>query len=648
MRYRLFQVLTALLVILPLLSVSSAQAAGKEASLKVDVGYQNYYNPNTWVPIRVTVSAAKSRPLKGVLYFSVSSANLPFAGKFTWNLTHSRMVSPGLQTSSLTFGLPGLFLKNGGELMWQEGGRVIARSRLPGIAISGSEIAGVISEHPETVQFLAGVSSNNNTGELVTAYIPPQAIPTAVPLLSSINYLYVDGSAAALLSPLQITSIFNWVKAGGILILGGIQPNAGQISRFLGYSPVIPRIVLDQPPNLLTNYAGGAAISTNESLLFGALAPGAKALVGNGQYTLVAESSLGRGMVVYTGFDAASPDFISWSGNAQFWDTLLHTLRTQTVADKSNLFGSSGLWTLYSAAEQFPQLHAPPLWIWESVFGVYVFTVGPLLYFILRKRRKNELAWAFLPLISVLLAGAIYMVGVLQQPNGILTQSVGLVDLFDPGLAQIIGVEAMMSPQTRSYAIRMPQGTLSASMTDQAPSSVSKKVLSEISDQFGKITFNHVNAWTGKFIFSSRMTSGLGYVKGVLYAEGSTLAGYLTNATPLDLTSAALVYHNRVIALGNLNKGQSININVVLKNVSSRTSPVSVLGAVFPSASHGVGKSLYANVGNILGHPIPANEAMLVAWSHDQPVLFMPEGPVLPATPEWLTREMIPVTQIRG
>ncbi len=635
----------SLILALPSFPVMAAQ--DKQAGMKVNVGFQNYYDPRTWVPIRVTVSAVSRQPLQGVIVYEVSSQDRPFEGTYEWKVPVSASSAGGVQSSSLTIGLPGLFLKGGGELLWENNGQVVSQTHLPGIPISGSDIAGIISDRPQSVQFLAGVSSDYGSTELVTALIPPTSLPSSMTLLQSLSYLYIDGASASQLSPAQIKGILNWVRAGGILIFGGIEPNGGQVEGFLKESPVIPKIVLDQPPTLLAKYAGSQALRSNESLLYGTLAAGAKLLVGTPGATLVAEKQVGRGQIVYAGFDASAPDFLSWSGYAQFWDTLLHDLRSQVLKSTPNLFGSNGVWGLYLAAEQFPQIYSPPLWIWETVFGVYVFAVGPVIYFLLRRRRKNELAWVYLPVISFVIAAGIYLFGVMERPDGILTQSVGMVDLYDPNLAQITGVEALMSPQARSYSIQNTPGSWSAPMSEQQGNPNQTQTVNIFSGQSGKISFNRVSAWGGKFILTTKWAQGFGYVNGVLYQEGSSLAGYVTNHSIAGFNDAALVINHQVIDLGSLKKGQSVNVSAILDHASSHGNVMAGLGTVLSDAGYGVGKSLFNNSSWFLKKNIPAGDVMLVAWSHSEPAMLRPDGITLPATPQWIVRELIPVTQIK-
>ena len=642
-------IVTALLPFVLLLPSLQAMAAqDKQAAIKVNVGYQNYYDPRTWVPVHVVVSTVSRQPLQGVIVYTVSSRDRPFEGTYEWKIPAGVISAGGVQSSSLTIGLPGLFLKGGGELLWENNGRVVSQTHLPGIPISGSEIAGIISERPQSVQFLAGVSSDNGSTELVTALISPTSLPSSMTLLESLSYLYIDGAAASQLSTAQVKGINDWVRAGGILILGGIEPNAGQVGGFLKENPVIPSIVLDQPPTLLATYAGSAPLRTSESLLYGTLAKGAQLLVGTASNVLVAEKQMGRGKVVYTGFDASAPDFLSWSGYAQFWDTLLHELRSQVLKSTPNLFGNNGVWGLYQAAEQFPQIYSPPLWIWETVFGFYVFVVGPVLYFLLRRRRKNELAWMYLPAISFVIAAGIYLFGVIERPKGILTQSVGIVDLYDKQLAQITGVEALMSPQARSYSIQALPDAWAVPMSEQQSNPNQMQTTNFFSGQSGTISFNRVGAWGGKFILTTQLTQGFGDVHGVLYQQGNSLAGYVTNHSRMDFNDSAMVTNHQVIDLGPLKKGQSINISAIIDNLSLHGNVMAGLGAVLSSAGYGVGKSLFDNSAWFLKKNIPAGDVMFVAWSHNEPALLKSEGVTLPATPQWIVRELIPVTQIKG
>ncbi len=614
-------------------------AATGTVTMSVGVGFQSYFDSSVWVPVRVAISYFGKQKLQGDLVYSVGR-KYPFEGTLEWPVS----ITKG-QPNVYTVGVPGNLLRHGGNLKLFIHGELYASTRLIGISVEGSDVAGVVSNHPQSVQFLAGVSSTNGTSELVTAYIKPQALPSSAQLLQTLRYLYVDGSAAAELNSKQVTAIDAWVRSGGILILGGVEPNAGQIGFFSHISPVNGSIVLDRSGGQLAAFAGSAPLHTTLPLLYGVAKKTATVLVGNVNQALIAVNELDRGEVVYVGFDAASPALVSWSGNALLWDGIAHSLHSAILSAKPDLFGANGMLSLMGAAEQFPQLHSPPLWIWEITFGVYTFLCGPLLYIVLRRRRKNEWAWFVLPLISLVVAGGIYEFGVVQRPNGILTQNVGVVDIVDQQLAQAVGVEALMSPQTRSYRIVTPPATWSVALAEEATGYANDGSV-RFSAANNVTAFHHVRAWGGRFVYSIHEAHHFGQMTSDLYVSGNSIAGNVVNDTSVNFSDAALIENGQVIDLGSMKRGKVVEVDTLLHTNKKTHDVLAALATALQSASHGVGHALFNEVESFVAAQAPQGDVLFIGWTHHEPNMFHPIGSTLPAVPQWIIRQVLPVTPV--
>ncbi|MCY0875424.1 MAG: hypothetical protein OWT28_04025 [Firmicutes bacterium] len=628
---------TALIVTCTIPAVAATRPA---MNLRVAIGFQNYYNPRVWAPVRVTVTDLRQRAIHGQLIFSIRSGGVyPYEGSLHWPVT----VRPGAP-SVLTVGIPGRLLQAGGQLTFVSGHTVLASSRLLGVPIE-TDMTGVVSQSPQSVQFLAGVSSASGTSEMASPFIPPTALPTNATLLQSLTYLYIDGAAAQALTEGQVGAIRQWTRAGGILVLGGMEPNAGQTAAFSRLSPVQPAVVLDQAGVQMGTYAGTPPPRGVVAQLVGAAKDQARVLVGSRQQALVAYQPYGRGEIGYVGLSVTSPNLISWPGNAIFWENFLHSLKRMTLSTTPDLFGASGAATLMGAAELFPQLHTPPLWIWELVFTIYLLLCGPLLYLFLRRRRKSEWAWLVLPGVSIVLAGAIYELGVVQRPNGILTQSVGLVDIIDGQNAQAVGMEAMMSPQARTYSVVMPAQTLAIPMADRLTGDAHDDEVN-FTGGASSLQFNRVQAWGGRFVFAIRTTHKVGQLHGDLFISGKTVGGFITNGTSLNFASLAIVVSGQAFGLGPLREGQTAKVELLLRKQSAHTPFASQLGVALPSAASGVGRALFDYAKALASGPAPVGTAIVIGWTHQAPRLFGTDGAVLPAPPQWIVRDVLPMTTV--
>ncbi len=617
-------------------SVALASMQNPQLTLRSSVGFQSYYNPQTWVPVRITVVNRGSARLTGDLSFSIAH-HAPFGGLLKWPLT----VLPQ-STVKTTIAIPGNMLNNHAVLSFVVNGVSQALTRLAGVSTLGTSPTGMVSTTPQAVQSLAGVTLNSGAVQMVTAYLTPEQIPAHSMLLQSLSNLYLDGEVASALSTQQVHAILDWVKAGGVLILGGVQPNAGQTLPFQSVSPVTPQVVIDSKGTALATFAGAPPMSGPLPELLGIATSDSRVIIGDAKNALVADRAYGRGIIAYVGLNPASPLLLSWAGNTMFYTALFEALHTQLARARFDLFGASGSWSLVTAAEQFPQLHAPPLWLWATIFLLYLFAAGPGLYVLLRRNRKHGRAWWILPILSVFVAGAIYEYGILVRPNGILTQSIGLIDIVDPHMAEATGVEALMSPQTRVYSVSTPSGTYAVPLSESDV--LPKQTTTTFLPSGSLLNFSEVRAWSGRYAFVAGVMRRFGAFKTTLYRTKNEIYGTVTNQTTSSYTDLALVIHGKVIMLGSLRAGHTTYVQTVLTD-STKVPFALQLANALPSSSSGVGRSIFEFV-NELASPSLPSQAILIGWSHVEPKLFYPDGAVLSASPQWVVRELVHVTKV--
>lgn len=617
-------------------SPALASVANPQLTLRSSVGFQSYYNPQTWVPVRITVVNRGKRPVAGDLIFSVTH-HAPFGGLLRWPLT----VGPQ-STVKTTIAMPGNMLNQHAVMSFVVSGVTQALTRLAGVSTLGASPTGMVSATPQAVQSLAGVTIGNGAVQMVTAYLTPSQIPAHSMMLESLSNLYLDGEAASALSVSQVHAILDWVKAGGVLILGGVQPNAGQTLPFQNVSPVTPQVVIDSKGAALSAFAGAPPVTGLLPELLGVSTRGSHVIIGDAKHALVADRMYGRGIIAYVGLNPISPLLLSWSGNTMFYTALFEAFHTQLARARFDLFGAGGTWSLVTAAEQFPQLNAPPLWLWATIFLLYLFVAGPGLFILLRRNRKHERAWWILPILSVVVAGSIYEYGVLVRPNGILTQSVGLIDIVDPHLAEATGVEALMSPQTRAYSVSTPPGTYAVPLSESDV--LPKQTMTTYLPSGSLLNFSQVRAWSGRYAFVAGVMRHFGAFSATLQYTKKEVYGTVTNQTATSYTDLALVLHGKVVMLGALRAGHSTHVQAVL--ASSTKVPFALqLANALPSSSSGVGHSIFEFV-NELASPSLPSQAILIGWAHAEPKLFYPDGAVLSASPQWVVRQLVDVTKV--
>ncbi len=280
-----------------------------------------------------------------------------------------------------------------------------------------SEIIGQITPGRGDLSFLESTDSARNVyGMTHATYVSPADAPVRAIGYQSLSALIISDDTIGV-SDEAVQAIKDWTLQGGTLILMG-SPTASVLSdqRWADLLPVtdIQDELFNSSPDLEHRY--------------GALAPGFHAMVGTPvpQATsraggLIAERPIGLGRVVYIAFDPLRPPMSDWDGRTTMFQEILSPSEVSgpsiqpsigVVANPDRVLrGYQAIPNVpYNGAPDTDPFHAKLLDA-TTVFAVlaaYFLAVVPVNFFVLRKLKRGEFAWATAPIISLAFAGAFF------------------------------------------------------------------------------------------------------------------------------------------------------------------------------------------------------------------------------------------------
>jgi hypothetical protein len=269
-------------------------------------------------------------------------------------------------------------------------------------------LVGVIGGPPGALAGLRPVGTS-----VTVVSFEPGLFPSSDAELAMFSVLALSGGE---LTPEQAAMLRRWVVAGGTLLLDG-GPSA------LG----LPEALQELAPGTLDASANAAAPAllseVNTTRLTAPItlsarpltvAPDAEAVLAAGATPLAASRRLGVGRVVLTAFDAASLPVDA--GRGTVWGALL-PLSTLTQWEPS--FSSE----LVNGGSDLPKVSTLAL-----LLLMYVLTVGPLNYLLLRRLDRREWAWATIPASVLVFMAITYIAGSGLRGGAITTSQVAVVD----------------------------------------------------------------------------------------------------------------------------------------------------------------------------------------------------------------------------
>jgi hypothetical protein len=119
---------------------------------------------------------------------------------------------------------------------------------------------------------------------------------------------------------------------------------------------------------------------------------------------------VGTGKVVYLAADPALEPMVSWQGQADLLERALGLATTAQAYDGGSTEGA-----MQSALQQLPGLGLPSTLMLGSLLGGYMLLVGPISYWLLKRKDRREWLWVTVPALSLAFVAAVYAAGYGKQ-----------------------------------------------------------------------------------------------------------------------------------------------------------------------------------------------------------------------------------------
>lgn len=294
-------------------------------------------------------------------------------------------------------------LRSGGDLIQQQNVQLLSMAQ-------DSLLVGLLSDDELGVPALARLGGGRE-GASQVARLTAASFPSSGALLDSYDILALSRFDTGNMSREQMQALEAWVARGGTLLLGG-GPEWKRSFAALPASlvPVQMTGVSDADLSGLAAIAG-KPIAGKAAVSVGQPARG-EVLAKAGDTPLIVVDRVGSGKVVYLAADPSLEPLAGWAGLPDLLDRLL-TGRTRS--DFSDQINTDNM--MMNALQQLPGLGLPSPLLLGGLLAGYLLLVGPLSYWVLKRKDRREWLWATVPILSLGFVGAVYGVGFSKQVN---------------------------------------------------------------------------------------------------------------------------------------------------------------------------------------------------------------------------------------
>ena len=402
------------------------------------------------------------------------------------------------------------------------------------------------------------------TSNLATA--TPEQLPPRPEAWASADVVVWHDVASNRLDAERINALRTWVAAGGQLLIAAGSTGISSLGNFPpDMLPFSPSGTVDVPATDLQAILGALpAGATSLPALTGELVRGQELVNGAGA-VVAARTPFGLGSVAVLGIDPATP----WLANSP----LGQVLWTKYLPTKLAVVNDGELEETYivGALNDLPAIQLPSIGLLLLIIVGYILVIGPLNYFVLRRRDRREWAWVTMPVSIIGFALLAYIVGVAQRGSSVVVNELAIVSGAtgtDRGVARVyVGVYA---PTRSSFNVRVGGNSLLSGASASASDPFDPRPASEqpVDVLLGDpSTLRDFNVGFGSLrAFRAQAPIDTPRVEADLRLSDGRIEGTLVNASAESLQDVAVVFGTSFQVLGDVAPGQSVAVSFAMNS----------------------------------------------------------------------------------
>lgn len=471
----------------------------------VEAGYDNRYTGGHWLPVSVTVESPQA--ISGDLEVSSVHAD----GSSSIHAMAVEVAGGGKKQFDLLVPAPSEDREIAARIV--AGGDVVGSATARPLLLRNAALVGVLADPiPSSIQ---GIQAQPAQIEMVVATLAGERLDLGASALDALSYVVADGDDLAALSEAQQSALADWATTGGRILIAAETPAA------------MPQ--LGTAPEIEWNAAETRIVGADRILVGGRLG-GAEMGLGQVMVTPGRIADVRREV-----FEAAlRPPPVSYGGLSR---------------DPFNEFGPSPEGELIRAARGGSDLRLG----WFVGFLIaYLVLVGPVNYFVLRRRGRKELLWVTIPVLAFAFSGVAY--GLARGARGGLdARTAGIVWADAHGQrGLIVATVSSGTGGTRTFSF--------PNQVAEAPAFLSffgstQEARTRITSQGAEVAIQ--TAPFSVHAAESTVDSFDGFLEARVEPQSGDASYEVTNATPYPLTDIVLIHGGASTEVGDLEPGAS-------------------------------------------------------------------------------------------
>jgi len=414
------------------------------------------------------------------------------------------------------------------------------------------------------------VNSMPSTQVIHLAQIKDFEFPTDASAYGVANFLVIDEFVLADLPEPAQNAILNWIQTGGVVIVGASENTSAELGSLSTHLPLaLTGERMEIQKEVFSAFINNKEFSTGISAFNATANDQSRVLMQLGDQPLAASKSIGKGTIIQTSFSLGDEPFSKEASATAFLTELINRANVGVAASQNMNYGHQGVkeqltYDVGQTNELFPSFQvSTPLMI--AIVILYIVLVGPLLYFLLKRKDKREHAWWIIPAISVLASVAIFAYGAKDRLVRPQIQQSSFYEVQDDESLSGYYVESLLSNRSGNFTFESEPGTTmvaSKRFNGFTGSSTNVQAASILQEQANKdqLTMRDVGYWSVSSVVGESHIQDVGKFAIDLTVEGDSVRGTVKNEFPFALKDVAIWSGTKMIELGDIDPNESINV----------------------------------------------------------------------------------------
>ena len=542
-------------------------------SMDVSFGYDGNAKSGRYVPVNISLSSRSDSQFKGTVRVTAMETDYDI---YEYDYPVS-LEAQGTDEESLDIPVGRaevLYVK----LLDAQGVELIRKRLKLNVTPDIAELfVGVLSDEPDKLAYMDGVGVNYSSVRTRTFDMDGSRMPDDVIGLDLLDVLVITDYDTGKLSPDQVSAIWEWVRAGGTLLLGTGARADDTLSAFrpdlLEEAYEVPsEKSVDMGVEYATNGPGDSFMSlvcADVSL------KGGMSVISNDEFPVLTSAARGKGNV-----GVAAYDFVDISSFCEVHRSYVDKLFTALLGESklSNLSSylysgnSSQFWSVQNMLNTGDVDKLPKLPLYIVVILGYILLVGPGMYLYLKRREQRRFYRTGVAAVSLVFTAVIYLMGMGTRYKDTFFTYATILDTTENFVDEYTYIN-MRTPYNKAYTISLdPTYDLlpitRSNSYDMTPvpkftGNEDYKVRISYGENDTKVSVQNAAAFTPKYYSLRKRTPTTAHkgLKGDITLFGGSVYGTVTNEYPFPVEKVGILMYGKMVVIDELKPGETKDLN---------------------------------------------------------------------------------------